>query len=342
MLLNLPSVAAQAGGEVVLNITETSSSGSTSSIQTGDTLTFLIDFSCSSVGGNCGTLQIPFNYDETLFDRTVSVATGYEAVSATAPFDIAIQVDTNGIFTGGAVGQATIVLTAKRTITTQQSNIPFTLQATITNPINVGAGTVTATIPPVTIQQPTEQWSVQKSIIRPASPTVPAAFNGTNGAFATYQVRYCPDTTIGNLPITGAVLIDELPNGITVLNNGGGTEFSQGGRNYIRWNLGDLASTNGCVNRTVTVQFPTPTFSTGSVVNNRVLGFSNNTVNNPGICDVSCIGETTNTTTLVAPVGEPTISKSVADSRPLAYPGTGSFSFGLSTPALNVNMVNRH
>ncbi len=318
-------------------------------VETGQEFTYTIDFSCAGVTANCGALNISVPYDDTLFDLVTVVvgAGGYTALPGN-PVTI-----TKGIFADGDSSQATVVLRAKATLIVGGVVPGATITGTISAP--AGPGTVNINTPNITITQPTLQWSVNKTRVLPTATVDPAVWSATQDAYVRYNAQYCSDSPTGNLPVNGAILVDQLPAGAEIRNTA--QIISEGGiitgsplpTGYtITWALDnpaistdDLLGNVGCITKTVEVEYPdTNGFSAGSVVGNVVLGYIDDDPNGTGICDAFCVGTDTATDTLTDPVGQPNLFKSVADTRPVAHPGNTTFSLSFDTEDVNVPMSN--
>jgi len=345
---------------------------SPTTVQTGEIVQYLLDFSCGGVSGACGTLNIPFEFDDDYFEiQSVTVSDGFSSAISDGP-DANLINDTITItdssFQDGDAGQATILLRAKRTLTTGQSGLNVSVSATITNAAPSTPSTITITsLPDIDITPPTEQWSVNKSIVAPGVP--PTTNDGSNEAFVRYNVNYCSDSATGNVPINGAVLVDELPNDgvnvlVDVIDIDGGTRIDADGTInpngiFVRWILSpntpldttdDLVSSVGCVSRTVEYQFPDSTFDDGVIsgtpssgattpsTTNSVRGYRDGEPADYSICPAGCVGDNSDSPTLGPPQGEPNPFKSVSDTRPIPHPGVANFRFGFNTNGLNLGM----
>ena len=315
-------------------------------VETGQSFTYRIDWECSATIGNCGAMTIDIPFDDTLFELVgISIVeTGYTTNIATNPATITRPLLGDGDFAG-----ATITLRARNTLTVGGSAAPVTVTGTITDPS--GPPTTTVNVPAITVQNPTLQWEVRKQRVLPdPSLVAPAVWSPTQDAFVRYNVQYCSQTPLGNLPVNGAVLVDQIPTGAVVRNIGGGgyRADADGTPNpsgaFIFWQISpdtpldpndDLTGDVGCITRTVELEYPDTDFSIGDVVDNVVRGYRNGNPPDAGVCVADCIGTANRTDTLVAPAGTPNLSKQVSDPRPITHPGNAVFSWGLNTNGNN-------
>jgi hypothetical protein len=260
-------------------------------------------------------------------------------------------------FQDGDAGQATVQFRVRTTLTDGATVPLVNIVAEISD--DAGEPIIIETPTQITINDPTPQWSVNKSV---TSPSVgPTVNNGSNDAYVRYSVNYCADTGIGNEPVTGAVLVDELPNDrasvtpptlpqVTVDNvSVSGTYTSYNADNvlvpngdptgiYIVWELGDLTSDDGCISRTVEYEFPDANYAVGDIATNTVRGYYDGVPTDLGECVTNCFGFQPVPTELQSAQGEPNPFKSISDARPIAFPGVADYSFGFNTNDLNVRM----
>jgi len=323
---------------------------SPTTVDTGETITYEFSSSCSGVTGGCDDFTINIDYDETQFEfvsSSIDSADGDAFISDDGS-SFTVQDPTYG---DGDGFTATVTLRALQTLTTGTTNIPSTVTATSNQP--GGSIDGPSTVPDITINDPDLRYDVRKTQILPAAGTDPAVNDGGNGAFVRYNVQYCATQSTDVLPITDAVLVDRLPDGVNVLEDSGATTIIQTSPpsavsgTFLVWNIGDLDGSSGCISRTVEYEFPT---AAGFVVSsdgtttpsttNTVNGFYNGQPADVGVCTTDCVGTTSESPTLDAAFGTPNVFKSVRDDRPVAFPGNNEFTFGFNTNDLNVTMSN--
>ncbi len=344
-LLALNVVPSFAAGSLTLILTEPP----ITTVQTGQSFTYRIDWECSANVGNCGTMTLQIPFDDTLFElvNISIVETGYTTNITTNPATI-----TRPVLADGDYASATITLRARNTLSTGGTAAPVTVTGTITD--YSGPPTTTVTVPSITVSNPTFNWGVTKTRVLPTT-VDPAVWTPTQDAFVRYDLNYCSTAVLGNIPVNGAVLIDQIPAGAVlrgaspgyVRTDADGTPNPAG--LFIRWELtpdtpldvtDDLTGDVGCITRTIDLEFPAPTFSTGDTVTNTVRGYQNGVPADASVCVADCIGQAVRTDTLIAPTGTPNLSKGVSDTRPISHPGTGVFTLGMNTNDNNAGTDN--
>lgn len=366
VLFFLVGTPVYATGALSFTVTVTPTTPTT--VETGQIVTYFLDFSCGGVDGNCGDLNIEFDFSELedYFEFVnVSVSDGYG--SSVDLVDSLVNITKNP-FADGDTGQATIQLRARQTLTEGVTGLNVEVTAQIDNPADDTPASITYdNLPTITVNPPNQQgWSVNKTRTSPSG--APAVNDGDNGAFVRYDVEFCADP-IGTTPLDDVILMDVLPNdgaGNVLVENiqisGDYTRYSyvydvdtdtwdweeDANGIYVVWELGDLPSTVGCVTRTVQYEFPSPPYAidddgtTDPSTTNIAWGFYGGLPDAPGICIDDCIGTpgAEDSPTLGPPSGEPSPSKLVSDPRPVAHPGVANFSFGFNTNQLNVIMTD--
>jgi hypothetical protein len=195
-------IPTQAAGALSFTATATPTT-----VETGEVVSYLLDFSCGGVDGACGTLDIDFDFTDLCpymeLITPIAVSDGFTSNIAGNVLTIS---DSN--FQDGDAGQATVQFRVRTTLTDGATVPLVNIVAEISD--DAGEPIIIETPTQITINDPTPQWSVNKSV---TSPSVgPTVNNGSNDAYVRYSVNYCADTGIGNEPVTGAVLVDELPN----------------------------------------------------------------------------------------------------------------------------------
>jgi uncharacterized repeat protein (TIGR01451 family) len=309
--------------------------GGLTSVQTGQLIPYRIQFECSSLTGPCGTLEI---------DDVVPLGLSYEAALSSIPPGFTLTPLANT----PTAGRTTLRLTKNDNnfldgtqfdaVFVMRVNYDFRpLPATINNSASArndppGPGgfltPVTANAPPVTVQGSTFQWEVRKVRVSPViQPTVDTD--------VTYRVSLCPITPFGNTTILNTTLVDTLPAGAVFVDASDGGVYAPV-PNTVTWPVIVSATPTACVDRFVTIRYPSSTFSIGQNVNNTVSGNGSYTDNSGGGVGPVGIPAIQPPADQLSPgIDTPTYSKDdVGD--PVAINGTGRFVLSLSGVSTNI------
>ncbi|GEM_PF-3137158 len=316
-------------------------------VETGDLITYEFSSSCSGVIGGCVNFEIEIDYDETVFEYvgdSIDSADG----DATITDDGNVFTITDPTYGDGDGFTAVVTLRVRRDLTTGTANIPSTITTSSGDPNNTVNGTTS--LPTITVENPDLRYDVRKTQVLPSGLN-PAFNDGGNGAFVQYNVQYCATQDTDVLPISDAILVDQLPPGVNLLTPPTDPPDSTSGTvatgQFLIWNIGDMDGSSGCITRTVAYEFPTTSGydadsdgSTTPSTTNTVSGYFNDDTSSLGTCPATCIGQTTESPELDDPSGQPNVFKSIRDDRPVAFPGNNEFSIGFNTADLNVDMTN--
>ncbi|MCS6836523.1 MAG: GEVED domain-containing protein [Anaerolineae bacterium] len=321
----------------------------TPTVQTGQIVEYLIDFSCSSTSMNCGTLTINFTLDTELDFIEAIAPPGYNWTynPVTRVLTIVNNPLINPTFDDGEAGQVTVRARVGQNLSDLQLNA--TVNGTITNGPGGNPITIPVPGPTLTILTPNGGWTLDKSKVSPADPVGPAS-----GGQATYQLRACPGTTgvarmdtisfVDRFP-EGAVPVAPLPTGATI-HDELPAPSGNGINDTIRWTVdvtgtgpGGLWTANdGCITQTYTVEFPAAAFPPGTPINNTAY-FSYVTPDGyppvPGPCPTSCAGTDGNGTTSSNPVANLQADKDGPGTSAVIAPGLVN---GTSVFTLNWNL----
>ena len=304
--------------------------GNPTTVQTGELITYRLQFACNSLTAPCGALNItdilPGNV--THVETQVTTAQGYSATFDGGTNTVTIS---HPNFLDGSSSEALIIV---RVDSDAPDNDPLSNSATgtITDP----AQSVTTPPVTVTVDPPTEQWSVQKTKV---APIIDASLDNN----VTYDVELCADSPTGNVSLTNATLFDDLPPNVTIIDDGGGTVGASplgGGRQRITWNLGTLdidsyQPPNNCETRTIVIRYPSTDYNQGDTVSNDASAEADFR-NSPGIV---VVGTDDATHGIIAPQPTPLTDKAVQGS-PVGLTGLGRFLFTLNTDTSNVPITN--
>lgn len=331
-----------AAGELGLGLTAVDTNGNPiSSVQSGDIIEYIIDYSCADLTDGCGELTITFDLDLALVEL-VEVVTSPSYSSNYAAPTITITNNPDPItnpFEGGESGQARIRVRVLDGLTGTET-IPSSVTGQVNNGVDPpGTTTVTQSVPDIPVDPPTEQWSIVKTQTSPSGGVGPAP-----GGMATYSLAFCPDSTIGNISITNPVLVDNFPPFATVFNAGGGVVDTI--NNTITWMPptldNPLRPSDGCETVTYTLEFPAASFPVGTPYTNTGSGDGDNPeIGATGICDDGCTNNSLNGT-IDAPTSDfsGAVSKNGPGATVIVAPGnsagTSVFTWGLDLSSSNV------
>ncbi|MBL7979635.1 MAG: DUF11 domain-containing protein [Bacteroidetes Order II. Incertae sedis bacterium] len=234
-------------------------------------------YSCSSLTTGCGNLTISSVVPTGLTYISMAVPAGstgsYNAGTRTVTM-------TRSPYTDGNSGDLLVTFRIDPSAAGQTLVVPGT--SVITDPINPANASLTASVTiNVSTTPPTPQYTVTKVKLQPTG--APAV-----GANVQYQIALSADQISGNVDLTNLTITDTFPAGATVVNADGGTVSG----NTITWTFptthlinswgrayspltGSFSATykydsyDGHL-LTVTLNYPSSTFNTGSNVTNSV------------------------------------------------------------------------
>lgn len=213
----------------------------------GETFTYTLQYACSSTTGQCDNMIV-----------TDQLPPEVEFVSAFGSIHVDSYTENNGLVTfifdsvvnAGSTGELLI------TVRFPNGSTPDGTQVVNTATIDDDNVTPITSNPVTTTSTASCDWTVTKSIQGGGTPII--------GENVTYVIEVCEGGGNGSLNLASSTLVDDLPTGATFVSaSDGGTE--SGGQ--VTWNMGALTY-NNCYTRTVTVNFPSATFSDGQSVAN--------------------------------------------------------------------------
>lgn len=214
----------------------------------GETFTYTLQYNCFSNTGNCSNMIVK--------DQ---LPTGVEFVSAFGSIHTTSAIENSGLVTftfqsvvnAGSTGELLV------TVRFPNGSTPNGTEAVNTATIEDDNNAPITSDPAVTTTSTAAcDWTVTKSIQGGGTPVI--------GENTTYVIEVCEGGGDGSLNLNSATLVDNLPAGVNFVSaSDGGTE--SGG--LVTWNMGALTYDN-CYTRTVTVNFPSGTFSDGENVDN--------------------------------------------------------------------------
>lgn len=292
--------------------THTKSLLTTQTPASGDDVNYRLAVACNSLTSDCGTLTITDTLPAELEAVGCSVPSGFTVNSCTAQN---IEIVKDSVFMGG---DSFVIDISTRVIvgTAANTQITNTATSTISSPTDPANGTVDATAETVTVAQPSIKWEVKKARTSPSTSLQP-----TWDTDVQYRVQLCSASASGNVSITGAQMVDTIPNNAVVVNSDGGTVAG----NQITWNLGDLdlatlyASSNYssevCLTRNYTLRYPSAAgFADGTLIEN-TLGWSG-TLSDGLVCDAASCPDVTLSENIGIPTPGASMSKSANDVLP--------------------------
>ena len=238
------------------------SNDATSPLESGKTFFYTIKYSCESTTIDCSDVTI----DDVLSDdvKLVKVFSPTDATFSSTGSDYSaktLQWHFNQIAAGttGEIRYKVEVRPGAVANGANITNIAVPTRNVSTTPVSDAASnTDTLAI------TATPQWSVTK---------VAEAYDPFHSGFyldtdITYTLQLCPDTTIGNLNLSDVTITDTYPAGATVQNSGGGSVDTTA--HTITWSALTADVSGGCISKNIVLHFPTPTFSAGQTIDNRV------------------------------------------------------------------------
>lgn len=309
--LLVAAFAAPAWGQGAIGSATKTIDGNPATVQTGQTLTYRLSFSCSGLQGPCGTFTMTdtlppeviylsgsvgnpdFTYDDS--GAPTIVVTDDDFVDGDiVEVVINVQVRDDLDFSGGPV------------LVTNTASATFSLVAPgAENPVERSVST--------TVLPPTERWSVSKVRLEPEIDPV-------LGGNAIYQLQLCPDSQLGNLDLTNVVLTDTFPAGAVVVDADGGTVVPS----TITWSFPSLDYTAGCVTRVIELSFPAGPF-TGSCPPDNLTNSASATGEYTGSGGPQPIGSASTNHCFTASTPRLAAGKSLGTNRPLPPGAPGNF-----------------
>ena len=310
-------------------------------LETGQIVEYVIDFSCASVLGPCGDLNIDFPLDTELELIEVIAPPGYIGSFTGTPPNITVHVIndpvSNAVFEDGEAAQVTVRARVSQDID------DTSIETTVTGDVSNGGGATTVTTAPdVPVSSPAGGWDVAKSTTSPSGGLGPA-IDGE----ASYIIEVCPTTTLGVAQLTELVFSDRFPIGATVQSSTPASFVLEdqlpagtpdGTDDTIVWTI-DLSPVHtvedGCVNVSYTLAFPSPPFTAGSDITNAAFvsattASGSDPFTNDGDCP-TCVGRSTNPGTIDNP--------SVTGNGTKTGPGTTIVSPGISSGTSTFNIT---
>jgi len=215
----------------------------------GETFTYTLQYSCSSITGQCDNMVV-----------TDQLPAEVEFVSALGSVHTTSVTENSGLVTftfqsvvnAGSTGD--LVIEVRFPNGTTPDGTQAVNEATIDDD-NVAP----ITSDPVTTTSTANcDWTVSKSIQGGGTPVI--------GENVTYVLEFCQAGGNGSLNLNSSSLVDELPTGVNFVSASDGGTYN-GTDHEVTWNTG-AATYNSCYTRTVTVNFPSGTFSDGQSVSN--------------------------------------------------------------------------
>jgi len=317
-------------------------------VETGELVTYEFSSSCSGLSGDCEDFTITVDYDETVFEFVgFSIDSADNDATVT---DDGSQFEVNEpAYDDGDGFTATVTLRVRRDLTTGNAAVPTSITASVDPTGSTINGTTS--LPDIQVLDPNPLYDVRKNQVLPPPSINPAFNDGTNGAFVAYDVQYCATQSTGVTPISNAVLVDRLPDGVNLLEFSGADIVTQTSPpaavsgTFLVWDIGDMDGASGCITRRVEYEFPSSAMfdensngTTTPSTTNTVYGEYNGRPTEYGVCVTDCFAPFEESPELDVAFGQPDLFKTIRDDRPLAFPGNNVFRFRFETPALNVNM----
>jgi len=271
----------------------------------GDIVQYKLNLACNSNTGNCGSLTISDTLPSELELVSCATPSGFTDNCTAGASSFTITKDQ--VFDGGDSFQIT-VNTRIKLGTPGSTTITNTAESTIGDPQDQNNATIQSTSDPVTVNDPTHNYYLEKKRTSPSTNLDPAL-----NSPVIYSVAICTDSAVGNVDLHGIQFSDTFPANATVLNNGGGTVSG----NTITWTIGDfdLATVYGndsytskkCITKNYTLLYPDSAFAVNDTITNTLSAIDSDGYN---IVDVSV------TDTLGNPESHPAGSKWANDVLP--------------------------
>ena len=319
-------------------------------IETGQFVEYVIDFSCASIIGPCGDLDIDFPIDTELELIEVIAPPGYIGSFSGTPPNIVVNIIndpvSNPTFDDGEAAQVTVRARAGQDI--DDSVIDTEVTGTIDN--GGGPVTIITDTPSLPISTPSGGWDVTKTITSPSGGLGPAV-----DGVADYQIAVCPTTTLGVARLTQLVFSDRFPIGATVqsssvpfvLEDQLPQPVVDGVDDTIVWTIDftpEHTVEDGCVNVTYSLAFPDADFDPGDDISNNAF-VSATTLDDPfpdnvGLCPTDCVGGDGSSGTVDNPSSTPDTDKTgpgTAIVSPGVSNGTSTFSLSWDLSQSNVD-----
>lgn len=241
-----------------------------STVSSGESFLYTIQYTCVTPdqGDQCENTIITDPLPPEV--EYIGVAEGdgtYDADTRTVTFDLG----TLNSVTGTVAIE--VRFPAGTTVDNQDIDNIATMTATNTASASVNDNDVITTdVDPAAAE---EQWEVKKTQLVPSSGITPVLNDPV-----VYRVQLCaPGAVPGSLNLENAVLTDTPPLASKFEDASGGGTFNDGNGNGIvdagdtvTWNIGNVAVTDGCISRTITLSYPDSTFNLSDNINNTVTG----------------------------------------------------------------------
>ncbi len=303
--------------------------GDITSADVGDTIFYRLRFQCSSLTTDCGALEITdaLSPNFTYLPAQSSVPNGYILSYDSPSHTVTITKDGDD-FLDGSQADAVIAVQINYDMRPLSDTIDNQAVGRVKPPSEANwLAPVTADAPTITVDPVSVNWTLSKTLYSPSiDPTV-----DTN---VIYRLRLCPDTTSGNVALTGVTITDILPAGVEFISASDGGSESGGN---VTWSIPGPLTPPSCATRYVTVRFNSSDgFTTTSTnITNTANATSDYEDNNGDPCP-SCYGSGSvpRTHDLQNIVEGINYSKSDTGD-PVGINGTGRFALSLNTNATN-------
>jgi uncharacterized repeat protein (TIGR01451 family) len=221
--------------------------GDVTTADVGDTIFYRIRFQCSSLTTDCGALEITdaLSPNFTYLPAQSSVPIGY-TLSYDSPSHTATITKDGDNFLDGSQADAVIAVQIKYDMRPLPDMIDNQASGRVKPPGETDWLTpVTADAPTLNVQGVSPSWTLTKTLYSPSiDPTVDTD--------VTYQIRLCPDTTVGNVELTSVNIDDILPSGVEFV-SASDSGVESGGS--VTWSIPGPITPPSCATRYITVRF---------------------------------------------------------------------------------------
>jgi uncharacterized repeat protein (TIGR01451 family) len=291
-------------------------SASVSTVPAGQTFSYSFSYRCASITENClgATLTdvLPPELSSLASDVVLASSTPDIANYSYTPATRTVLFTFISPLPAGNSGTLTINVKFPNNTTPNNTVATNTATMSATNAVSVTSSPVTVTA------TATSNWNVTKSVS-----------GGVIDANTTYTVTMAPPAT-GALSLTNASMVDTLPVGAVFVSASNSGVYNSTNRT-VTWTFSGTISTSQ--SRTVTVIYPSPTFTAGQSVTNNVEGFGQPY----GQTSVISVGTASKTHTLTTPTITANRSKTVS-SATIPIGGTGSYTLtGTNTSTVPID-----
>ncbi|MGJ3237549.1 MAG: SdrD B-like domain-containing protein [Anaerolineae bacterium] len=304
--------------------------GNPTTVNTGDVIEYRLVYSCNSLTSDCGTLTVVDVLPTGVTWLETQVASGFSAGHNNGT----VTITSDGIFADGSQSEAIIRARVDFDVpggTVLENSASGDRSNSPANP-----DVITPTVS-VTVNEPTFQWEVNKTQISPA-------INPTLDNDVSYRLSICSQSAIGNVTLDNVTLVDDLPPDVVIIDAGGGT-VSGTNPQSISWTLGELDIAtigDGCVSRTITIQYPSSTYAIDDIPDNVATATGNWDVEGdvPDCETTLCtIGTQTYPTEIDPAINEPQGSKSNSGTI-IGVGGVGRYFIDFNTNNANTAVTN--